>query len=169
MADLIAVTFDNVDAAFRARKALLSLRADETTSVEGPAVITRDDKGDFALEQSQNPVSPAALGGTMLGVMIGTVFLSPLIGAVIGAGAGTAAGLAVSSGLDQTARDELRSAVPEGGAAALILVDEDAEATRGLVDRIAQAAPTGRVTRRTISSEEESRVRAMMGSEAPSV
>jgi uncharacterized membrane protein len=169
MAELIAVAFDDPEDAFAAREALLALSAEGGDAVEGPAVVKREAGGDFTLAQGVNPVSAAAVGGTLLGAVIGAAFLNPLAGAVLGAGAGAAAGAATEGGLDDIAREELRAMVPVGGAAALLVVSDGSASARGVVGRVGDAAPRGRVARRTLSDSEELRLRALLDSEAPSV
>ena len=124
MSDLIAVAYDDLDHAERARDKLIQLHKEHVIGLADVVVVERRDNGKIKLHQARSMTAGGALGGAAWGGLIGLIFFMPLLGMAIGGATGAAAGAMSDVGVDDKFMKELGDKLEPGGAAVFVLVRE---------------------------------------------
>jgi uncharacterized membrane protein len=164
MSDLVAVAYDDREAAEAMREELVGLAREHIISLDDAVVVTRADDGRVRLHQSRSPARAGAAGGALWGGLIGLLFLAPLLGMAMGAAAGGVSGKLTDLGIDDGFMTELGEHLPVGGAALIVLVRDSTPDK--LLPRISGRG--GTVLRTSLGDEAEERLRqALAGVPAP--
>ncbi|MDF5755318.1 DUF1269 domain-containing protein [Spongiactinospora sp. TRM90649] len=138
MAELIAVTYDDVDTAVQVRETLLGLQRENLIQLADLVVAERRPDGAIELRQSQSTTGTGAAGGALWGGLIGLIFFMPLLGMAVGAASGSTARAVTDIGVDDDFMRDLAEALRPGAAAVFMIL---VSASR---DKIAeQLAPYG--------------------------
>lgn len=123
MANLVAISYEDVDTAQRVMKSVSELVREHALELDDAVIIERREDGKVKLHQP-SAAGAGAAGGALWGGLIGLLFLNPLLGMAIGAGTGAATGAMVDYGVDDKFMKELGEKLQPGNAAVLVLVRE---------------------------------------------
>lgn len=160
MSDLIVVAFPDEATAFEMRAELMRMQREYLIEMEDVAVVTREPDGDVQLHQAVNLTKAGAIGGGMWGALIGLLFLNPLLGAAAGAATGALAGRYTDVGIsDDFLRDVGRS-LETGGSAVCVLIRK--MTGDKVAERLSRLKVRGRVIQTSLSTEAETKLRAML-------
>ncbi|GAA4241809.1 DUF1269 domain-containing protein [Actinomadura meridiana] len=164
MSDLIAIAYDDLPAAERARDKLVQLQKEHVIELADLAVVEHREDGKIKLHQSRNLVAGGALGGAAWGGLIGLIFFMPLLGMAIGGATGAAMGKAADIGIDDDFMRDLGDQLLPGNAALFVLVDK-----RNPEKVVPEMAPLGgRILRTSLTNEQEEHLReAVKAARAP--
>ncbi|TYB49761.1 DUF1269 domain-containing protein [Actinomadura chibensis] len=155
MSDLIAVAYDDLPAAERARDKLVQLQKEHVIELADLVIVEHREGGKIKLHQARNLVAGGALGGAAWGGLIGLIFFMPLLGMAIGGAAGAAMGASSDLGIDDDFMRNLGDHLPPGGAAVFVLADK-----RNPDKVIPEMAPLGgHIIQTSLSDEEEQHLR----------
>jgi uncharacterized membrane protein len=150
MANLVAISYSDVDTAQRVMRSVSELVKEHSLELDDAVIIERRQDGKVKLHQPSTAGAGAA-GGALWGGLIGLLFLNPLLGMAIGAGTGALAGKAADYGVDDNFMKELGEKLEPGNAAVLVLVRS---ATRDkVVAEVSQYG--GHVLQSSLSEEQE--------------
>ncbi|GAA2157192.1 DUF1269 domain-containing protein [Actinomadura napierensis] len=155
MSDLIAVAYDDLPRAERARDKIIQLHRDHTIELADVVVVERRQNGKIKLHQARSMTAGGALGGAAWGGLIGLVFFMPLLGMAIGGATGAAMGAAADAGIDDDFMRDLGEHLAPGAAAVFVLVDK-----RNPDKVVPEMAPLGgRIIRTSLTDEQEQHLR----------
>jgi uncharacterized membrane protein len=150
MANLVAISYPDVDTAQRVMRSVSELVKEHSLELDDAVIIERRQDGKVKLHQPSTAGAGAA-GGALWGGLIGLLFLNPLLGMAIGAGTGALAGKAADYGVDDNFMKELGEKLEPGNAAVLVLVRSS---TRDkVVAEVSQYG--GHVLQSSLSEEQE--------------
>lgn len=124
MSTLIAMVFDGLHDAEKARLDLRMLEKDELVDLEESVVLTRDKKGRIHFHHSQHFTLPLALGGGFVGTLVGLMILNPaiaLIGGITGTGLGAVLGALKEIGIEENFMKDLADGLQTGSSALFIV------------------------------------------------
>lgn len=124
MSNLIAVAYDDVDAAKAVMQTLNELSVEHAISLEDAVIVEHREDGKIKLHQSLKPGAAGAAGGALWGGLIGLLFLAPFLGMAVGAASGGAAGALTDLGVDDKFMKQLAQELQPGAAALFVLVRE---------------------------------------------
>ncbi|MEU6751264.1 DUF1269 domain-containing protein [Spirillospora sp. NPDC046719] len=151
MSDLIAVAYDDLATAERARDKLVQLQKEHVIELADVVVVERRQNGKIKLHQAGNLTAGGALGGAAWGGLIGLIFFMPLLGMAIGGATGAAVGAASDAGIDDGFMRDLGDHLAPGSAAVFVLVDK-----RNPDKVVPEMAPLGgRLLRTSLTTEQE--------------
>ena len=155
MADLIAISYPNLDTAHEVMQTLGRLQTEHAIELEDAVIVERRPDGKVKLHQSFHPTAAGAASGALWGGLIGLLFFAPLLGMAIGGAAGAAGGAMTDLGVDDEFMRELGEKLPEGGAAVFVLVH------RSTPDKVLPQIERfgGHVLHTSLSNEAEERLR----------
>jgi uncharacterized membrane protein len=155
MSDLIAVAYDDLDHAERARDKLIQLHKEHVIGLADVVVVERKDNGKIKLHQARSMTAGGALGGAAWGGLIGLIFFMPLLGMAIGGATGAALGSAADAGVDDDFMRNLGEHLAPGAAAVFVLIDK-----RNPDKAVPEMAPFGgRLIQTSLSDEQEEHLR----------
>ena len=127
MERMLVAVFDSEAGAHDGFRALRNLEDDGSIGVYVSRVVTKDDDGRTTVNNTDDPLPQATLGGTVLGSLIG------MLGGPVGIALGTATGLALGAATDYTrARagndfiTDATKALAPGKSALVAEIDEEA-------------------------------------------
>jgi len=150
MANLVAISYDDVDTAQRVMRSVSELVKEHSLELDDAVIIERRQDGKVKLHQP-SAAGAGAAGGALWGGLIGLIFLVPLLGMAIGAATGAAAGAAAAVGVDDKFMNDLGDKLQPGNAAVMVLVRS---ATRDkVVPELSQYG--GHVLQSSLSNEQE--------------
>jgi uncharacterized membrane protein len=130
MYDLIVMTFDNAEAAEKARGAIRKLQNEGLLSLEDAAVLRSDASGKVDVD---NELSRDVKIGAGLGALLGAVFtfFFPFVGLVLGAAGGALVGASLDRGVDQQFVEDVKESLkPNSSAIFLVIAQGDMNALR---------------------------------------
>lgn len=157
MANLVAISYSDVDTAQRVMRSLSELVTEHSLEIDDAVIIERKQDGKVKLHQPSTAGAGAA-GGALWGGLIGLLFLNPLLGMAIGAGTGAAVGAMADYGVDDDFMKQLGDKLEPGNAAVLVLVRT---ATRDkVVPELSQYG--GHVLQSSLSDEQEQELQAAL-------
>jgi uncharacterized membrane protein len=125
MSKLMVITFDGLNQAREARRALDGLDHEYIDLIDA-AVVTKDVQGRVDVDNElESSTRTGALIGGLLGGLLLLIFpgVGAVGGALAGAVGGAAAGKAVESGIEQEFVDQVAAALEPGGSALVFLFD----------------------------------------------
>jgi uncharacterized membrane protein len=160
---LVAIAYPDRDTAERVRQELIQATKEHLVQLEDAVVVDCDADGKIKLHQAASTTGVGALGGAAWGGLIGLLFLAPLFGMAIGAASGAIAGKMTDTGVNDSFMKELGAKLKPGTAALIAL--GSTEARDKLMERISPYG--GDVIQTSLDSEDEERLRAALGQEAP--
>jgi uncharacterized membrane protein len=160
---LVAIAYPDRDTAERVRQELIQATKEHLVRLEDAVVVDCDADGKIKLHQAASTTGVGALGGAAWGGLIGLLFLAPLFGMAIGAASGAIAGKMTDTGVNDSFMKELGAKLKPGTAALIAL--GSTEARDKLMERISPYG--GDVIQTSLDSEDEERLRAALGQEAP--
>jgi uncharacterized membrane protein len=163
MSTLVAIAYPDRDTAERVRQELIQATKEHLVRLEDAVVVDCDADGKIKLHQAASTTGVGALGGAAWGGLIGLLFLAPLFGMAIGAASGAIAGKMTDTGVNDSFMKELGAKLKPGTAALIAL--GSTEARDKLMERISPYG--GDVIQTSLDSEDEERLRAALGQEAP--
>jgi uncharacterized membrane protein len=123
MSQLIAITFDGLDQAGEALKALRQFERRDLVHLTDTAVISKDADGDVHTKNEYDSGVELGVGvvGT-LGLLVAIAF--PVAGVAVGLGGGAWAGSKMHLGVDKAFLESLRDDLRPGTSALLLMVDK---------------------------------------------
>lgn len=163
MSTLVAIAYPDRDTAERVRQELIQATKEHLVRLEDAVVVDCDADGKIKLHQAASTTGVGAVGGAAWGGLIGLLFLAPLFGMAIGAASGAIAGKMTDTGVNDSFMKELGAKLQPGSAALIAL--GSTEARDKLMERISPYG--GDVIQTSLDSEDEERLRAALGHEAP--
>lgn len=163
MSTLVAIAYPDRDTAERVRQELIQATKEHLVRLEDAVVVDCDADGKIKLHQAASTTGVGAVGGAAWGGLIGLLFLAPLFGMAIGAASGAIAGKMTDTGVNDSFMKELGAKLKPGTAALIAL--GSTEARDKLMERISPYG--GDVIQTSLDSEDEERLRAALGHEAP--
>lgn len=163
MSTLVAIAYPDRDTAERVRQELIQATKEHLVRLEDAVVVDCDADGKIKLHQAASTTGVGAVGGAAWGGLIGLLFLAPLFGMAIGAASGAIAGKMTDTGVNDSFMKELGAKLQPGTAALIAL--GSTEARDKLMERISPYG--GDVIQTSLDSEDEERLRAALGHEAP--
>lgn len=122
MSELIAISFDTQEKAFKARAIFAGLQREYVVEMEDIVVVTRNEKGKVKLHQAVNLPLTSGVSGAFWGMLIGFLFLNPLLGMAIGAGAGSVGGALADLGISDEFMKNLGRILPADSSALFVLL-----------------------------------------------
>jgi uncharacterized membrane protein len=121
--ELIVVSFDQLEDARKAMKALRELEGEGHVRFEDTAIIERDADGTAHV---RNEVSGTTETATVIGAVIGGIvtFAFPLAGIAIGAALGAAIGAALDTGVSREFVQDVKEKLQPGKSALFLIVKQ---------------------------------------------
>ena len=163
MSNLIVIAYPDQATAEQARGELVAATKEHLLQLEDAVVVVHQPDGKIKLHQAVSTTGMGAAGGAMWGGLIGLLFLAPLFGMAVGAASGALAGKVSDTGVNDTFMKELGAKMPPGSAALIALGRTDARDK--LIDRMRPFG--GEIIQTSLSTEEEERLQAALGADAP--
>lgn len=165
MSSLVVVAYPSQYKAEEVRLQLLKIQKEYLIDLEDAAIAVKQDNGKIKLHQLYNLTAAGAAGGGFWGLLIGLLFLNPLLGVAIGAGAGAVSGALADVGVNDKFMKDLGEQLQPGHSMLFILfrnitMDKALEELKGL---------GGTIMKTSLSHEDEDRLRAALGDEAPKI
>jgi uncharacterized membrane protein len=168
MATLTVWQFDSAEGADRALDTLQRVQRQHMLDlIDGAVVSWPLGEKKPRTRQLHTTTGAAALIGAFWGLLFGVIFFIPLLGVALGAGLGALMVALTDIGIDDDFIERVRKRVTPG-TSALFLYTQNVQ--EGLLDDMAAAA-RGHVEliQSNLSEEQEARLRAVFGEEAPTV
>ena len=163
MSNLVAIAYDDVATAEEVRGVLVQATKEQLITLDDAVVVSRQGDGKVKLHQAVSTAGAGAAGGALWGGLIGLLFLAPLFGLAIGAASGALAGKLTDTGVNDNFMKELGAKLQPGNAALIAL--GSTEARDKLLERITPYG--GEVIQTSLDTEDEERLRAALGHDAP--
>jgi len=160
---LVAIAYPDRATAEKVRQELIQATKEHIVRLEDAVVVDVDEDGKVKLHQATSTTGVGALGGAAWGGLIGLLFLAPLFGMAIGAASGALAGKLTDTGVNDNFMKELGAKLQPGNAALIALGSTDARDK--LLERITPYG--GDVIQTSLDHEDEERLKAALGQEAP--
>jgi uncharacterized membrane protein len=124
MANLLVITFDNMDDAGKLLANIKQLEKDSQLQVNDAAVIVKEADGHVKVKNmADTGMKAGAVGGGLLGLIIASVFF-PIGGMLLGAAAGALIGKAAHLGVDKDFVKEVSSELTPGTSALFIMASK---------------------------------------------
>jgi uncharacterized membrane protein len=124
MANLLVITFDNMDEAGNLLGSIKELQKEAQLQINDAAVIVKDEEGKVKVKnQADTGMKAGAVGGGVLGLIIGTVFF-PIGGMLLGAAAGAMIGKMAHLGVDNDFVKEVTNQLTPGTSALFIMASK---------------------------------------------
>jgi uncharacterized membrane protein len=121
MANLLVITFDNMDDAGNLLGDIKQLQKDSQLQINDAAVIVKDTEGGVKVKNmADSGVKAGAVGGGVLGLIIASVFF-PIGGMLLGAAAGALIGKMAHVGVDKNFVKEVTDQLMPGTSALFVL------------------------------------------------
>jgi uncharacterized membrane protein len=166
MSDLIVLDFDGTGTADDVLTRLRSLQKENLIDLEDACVVVHTDAGKVQVKQALNLTKAGAASGLSTGMLIGALagllLLNPLAGMVVGglsgAGFGALSGSMVDYGINDEFIKNLGKTIPKGSSALFVLIRSSTPDK--VLPEIESYGP--RVLRTSLSSEQESKLRAAL-------
>ena len=163
MSTLVAIAYPDRATAEKVRQELIQATKEHLVKLDDAVVVDIDENGKVKLHQATSTTGVGALGGAAWGGLIGLLFLAPLFGMAIGAASGALAGKLTDTGVNDNFMKELGAKLQPGNAALIAL--GSTEARDKLLERITPYG--GDVIQTSLDTEDEERLRAALGHDAP--
>jgi len=163
MSTLVAVAYPDFDTAERVRQELIQATKEHLVTLEDAVVVECQADGKIKLHQAVNTTGAGAAGGALWGGLIGLLFLAPLVGMAVGAASGAVAGKMTDTGVNDKFMKDLGAKLQPGHAALIALGSTDARDK--LIERVSPYG--GDVIQTSLDTEDEERLRAALGQDAP--
>lgn len=125
---LVVAYFDDEDAAKEALEALKEAHKEDDLSIDGAAVVRRDEEGKVHLKEVGDTHAKKGAGvGALIGGAVGVLFgpLGVIGGGAIGAYYGSIVAATVDEGIPNEALEEIATMLPVGGSALVALTSEE--------------------------------------------
>ena len=124
MSNLIAIAYDDVEAARSVLGELGELSVEHAITLDDAVIVERRPDGKVKLHQTTKPAAAGAAGGALWGGLIGLLFLAPFLGMAVGAASGGLTGAMADIGVDDAFMKRLGEELQPGAAALIVLVRE---------------------------------------------
>ena len=124
MANLLVITFDNMEDAGNLLGNIKQLQKDAQLQINDAAVIVKDTEGSVKVKNmADTGVKTGAVGGGIVGLIIASVFF-PIGGMLLGAAAGALIGKMAHLGVDQKFVKEVTDELTPGTSAIFIMASK---------------------------------------------
>jgi len=124
MANLLVITFDNMDEAGKLLGSIKELQKEAQIQINDAAVIVKDKEGKVKVKnQADSGMKAGAIGGGILGLIIGTIFF-PIGGMLLGAAAGAMIGKMAHLGVDNDFVKEVTAELTPGTSALFLMASK---------------------------------------------
>lgn len=163
MSTLVAIAYPDRSTAEQVRQELIQATKEHLVRLDDAVVVDVDADGKIKLHQATSTAGVGAVGGAAWGGLIGLLFLAPLVGMAIGAASGALAGKLTDTGVNDKFMKELGAKLQPGKTALIAL--GSTEARDRLMERLSPYG--GEVVQTSLDHEDEDRLRAALGQEAP--
>jgi uncharacterized membrane protein len=121
MANLLVITFENMDDAGKLLESIKKLQKDTQIQINDAAVIIKDGEGKVKVKNmADTGVKAGAVGGGIVGLIIASVFF-PIGGVLLGAAAGALIGKAAHLGINKDFVKEVTAELTPGTSALFIM------------------------------------------------
>lgn len=170
MADLIVLTFDDMDEAEKVRASIKKQQKAGYMSLDDSAIVVKDKDGKVrVVNEVDRGQKVGVAGGGLMGLLIGGMFLFPFIGLPVmailtGAIGGGIVGRLADMGIQKEFVKEVTDSLTPGSSALFFIVrDTDFAQVEGVLRPY-----TGKVYHTTLSAEAEQELRDTLKSQKPS-
>ena len=172
MSELIAITFDSLEDAQRARQDFASMAHDHVVELEDSAIAYKNDKGHIRLDQTVNLTASGATHGGFWGLFVGLLFsvpagpaaglVMPVVSTAVGAGLGALGGKLSDFGVEDDMMKDLVEHIDAGKATLFVL------AQKVTLDRVLERLHRyhGVVLRTSLPREMENKLREALTHQA---
>lgn len=116
MSNLIAVAYDDVEAARNVLGTLKELSIERAIALDDAVIVEHRPDGKMKVHQTARPGAVGAAGGALWGGVIGLPFFAPFLGMAVGAATGGAVGAASDLGVDDQFMKRLGEELTPGAA-----------------------------------------------------
>ena len=121
MANLLVITFDNMEDAGNLLENIKDLQKDAQIQINDAAVVIKDEEGKVKVKNmADTGVKVGAVGGGILGLIIASVFF-PIGGMLLGAAAGALIGKMAHLGVDKDFVKEITDQLTPGTSALFVM------------------------------------------------
>jgi uncharacterized membrane protein len=153
MSQLVVMTFEGKDEAFRVRDALRAIQKEGQLGVDDYAVISKDEAGKIDVKNVVDKgVKYGALGGGILGVLLS--FMFPLAGLAIGVAGGALVGKSLDMGVDKKFVKDVSDSLGPNSSALFIIGKGDPRAVVAAIEPF-----KGTLYQTTLDSDLEQQIR----------
>lgn len=159
LTDMVALAFDGIDTAEKARDKLIDLNNQFLLDLKQVVVVERREDGKVKIKDEHRLTGLGALGGAFWGLLIGLIFLIPAAGFVIGTISGAIAGHFTKYGISKEYMQQIQAAIQPGDSALFILAD-NVKMDR-VIPQLTEFHP--RVIRTSLTSAQEAELRQDFG------
>jgi uncharacterized membrane protein len=167
MTTLAALKFGTPDGADQALSLLQGLQKQQLITIQDAAIVSWPANGKKPkTRQTHSMAAAGALGGAFWGMLFGLLFFIPFIGLAIGAVMGGLMGKFSDYGIDDNFIKQVREKVTPGTSALFLLT------SGAVVDKVIdelKKLPKFEIIQTNLSKEQEERLRAEFGEDAPEV
>jgi uncharacterized membrane protein len=122
VSNLIAVAYDDVEAARNVLGTLKELSIERAIALDDAVIVEHRPDGKMKVHQTARPGAVGAAGGALWGGVIGLLFFAPFLGMAVGAATGGAVRAASDVGVDDQFMKRLGEELTPGSAALIVLV-----------------------------------------------
>lgn len=153
MSQLIVMTFEGKDEAFRVRDALKAIEKQNQLGIDDYAVISKDEAGKIDVKNVVDKgVKMGALGGGILGVLLS--FMFPLAGLAIGVAGGALVGRSLDMGVDKKFVKDVSDSLHPNSSALFVIGKGDPRVVVAALELF-----TGTLYQTTLDSDLEQQIR----------
>ena len=130
MANLIVLTFDNLEEAGKVRQTIEAQETEGRVSLNDSAIVIKDEDGQVRIkDELDRGVKVGFAGGGLLGLFIGLILGGPFASVLLGAAGGALVGSMADLGIQKNFVKEVSEALKPGSSALFIIArDVDPEA-----------------------------------------
>ena len=124
MADLIAIGYDDEEAAGQAEQEVERLAGELLIQPDAVAVIVRDGDGTYRVQTNHHVVGADTSWAMLWGPLFGALFFVPVLGMAVGAGLGALMGEVERIGIDREFEEQVRDMLQPGTSALFLIVEK---------------------------------------------
>jgi len=124
MADLIAIGYEDEEAAGQAEREVERLGDELLIQPDALAVIVRDGDGVYRVQTNHHVVGADTSWGMLWELLFGALFFVPVLGMAVGAGLSALMGKVERIGTDREFEEQVRDMLQPGTSALFLIVEE---------------------------------------------
>ena len=124
MADLIAIGYEDEEAAGQAEQEVERLAGELLIQPDAAAVIVRDGDGTYRVQTNHHVVGADTSWAMLWGPLFGALFFVPVLGMAVGAGLGALMGKVERIGIDREFEEQVRDMLQPGTSALFLIVEK---------------------------------------------
>ena len=162
-ANLIVLTFDNMDEAEQVHAALVKGKKEGALSIDDAAVVVKDAEGKVHVNNQVSTGTWTAAGvGGLIGLLIGAIFF-PIGGIILGLGGGVLVAKLLDTGLDDKFVKQVGKEIKPGTSALFVLLNHENQTAEMAILRQFH----GKVLQTNLSTEAEENLKRALKDDSP--